>query len=488
MTMKRLLTRRALLRGAGVALALPWLDSLAPQVARAQATVYPRRFLPIYFPNGTANYWRPDGTGQGAAWRLSPILQPFQNLKSKLTVLTNMENYSAFRPDSPSVEPSHGRQPGAFLACVDGDKVRSEMKVAEANGISADQVIAQHPKLAGSTALASMQVGLSTWYSYCDGKPCSISRSISWSSATKPMYKLVDPLEVFNQIVGAAGPSSPPTTVDPEAQKRIALDKSVLDAVLENAARTRNRLGASDRQKMDEFLESVRSVEKRVTGVSSGMGGKACSPIARPTLSATPNSPQRTTDTYNKGTHADVMNDLIIMAFQCDVTRVISYMLEDERSEFVYDHVPKRKFSAAGSEPGSGTCGNYHGAQHAGDTNDDFSTITWWNATKAAELCAKLDAIEDGPGVSMLDNSVVLFASCMHGGNHQANELPVALIGNAGNTLKTDQHIAFAATPGDRPMRDLYFTIMNRCFELDVQSFGVNTKGKPNELISEIIA
>jgi hypothetical protein len=402
-------------------------------------------------------------------------------------VLTNMENYSAFTPNGPSVEPSHGRQPGAFLACVDGDKVRNELKVAEANGISADQVIAQHAKLAGSTALGSMQVGLSTWYSYCDGKPCSNSRSISWSSATKPMYKLVDPLEVFNQIVGAGLPTTPPGTTDPEAEKRIALDKSVLDAVLENAARTRNRLGNADRQKMDEFLESVRSVEKRVTRVSGGMGGKACTPIAKPTLSASPNSPQRTTETYDKGKHADVMNDLIVMAFQCDVTRVISYMLEDERSEFVYDHVAKRKFSATGSEPGTGKCGNYHGAQHAGDTNDDFSTITWWNATKAAELCAKLAAIEDAPGVSVLDNSVVMFASCMHGGNHSCNELPVALIGGGWGTLKTDQHVAFPATPGDRPMRDLYFTIMNRCFELDVQSFGVNTKNKPNQLISEIV-
>ena len=91
------------------------------------------------------------------------------------------------------------------------------------------------------------------------------------------------------------------------------------------------------------------------------------------------------------------MNDLIVMAFQCDVTRVISYMMEDERSEFVYDHVPKRKFSATGSVPGTGNCGNYHGAQHAGDVNDDFSTISWWNAGKAAALCERLDAIEDSP-------------------------------------------------------------------------------------------
>jgi hypothetical protein len=396
--MNRRVSRRALLRGVGVALALPWLDSFAPRVARAQTMPQPKRFLPIFFPNGSAEYWRPANTGQGTAWQLSPILQPFERLKSKLTVLTNMENYSAFHPDSPSVEPSHGRAPGAFLACVDGSLVRENLDVSEANGISVDQVIAQHALYSGLTALPSLQVGLSTWHSYCDGKPCSLSRSISWASPTQPMYKLVDPLEVFNQIVGATGPAQPSGTPDPETERRIALDKSVLDAVLENAARTRNRLGVSDQKRMDEFLESVRSVEKRVTGVSNAMGGRACTPIARPTLSAVPNSPQRSTDTYNKGDHADVMNDLIVMAFQCDVTRVISYMLEDERSEYVYDHVPKRKFSAQGSEPGTGVCGNYHGAQHAGDLNDDFSTISWWNASKAAALCERLDAIEDAPG------------------------------------------------------------------------------------------
>jgi hypothetical protein len=257
--------------------------------------------------------------------------------------------------------------------------------------------------------------------------------------------------------------------------------------VLENANRTRGRLGVSDQKKMDEFLESVRAVEQRVTKVSGGMGGKACTPIAKPTMNAVPNSPQRTTATYNKGTHADVMNDLIVMAFQCDVTRIISYMLEDERSDYVYDHVPKRKFSPTGSVPGTGNCGGYHGAQHAGSTNDDFSTIGWWNAGKAAALCEKLDAIEDSPGVSILDNCVVMYASCMHGGNHQVDELPVALIGSGAGTLRTDQHIVFPTMPGDRPMRDLYITILNHCFGLNVPSFGVSLKNPQNSPITEIM-
>jgi hypothetical protein len=486
--MNRHFNRRTLLRGTGVALGLPWLESLAPKVARAAASA-PKRFLPIFFPNGSAEYFRPAAVGVGGAWQLSPILAPFKDLKSKLTVLTGMENYSCFQPDSQSVEPSHGRQPGAFLTCVDGNIVKEELEVDEANGTSVDQVIAQHASMAGLTPLRSMQVGLSTWYSYCDGRPCSYSRSISWESPTKPLYKDVDPMTVFNQITGVATPIGDPSD-DLEAQKRMALNKSVLDAVLENAHRTRNKLGSVDQKSFDEFLDSVRTVEQRATGVSQGMGGVACDPLQAPTLAATPDAFQDNTETYDKGDHADVMNDLIVMAFQCDVTRVISYMLEDERSEFVYSHVPKRTFTNEGSTPrdDGSTCGNYHGAQHASPTDDGFATINWWQSTKVAELCAKLDAIEEADGLSVLDNSIVLYAGCMHGGNHWCDDLPVALIGGAGGVLRTDQHIEFGFFPNDRPMRDLYYTIMNEYFALGVSDFGVNTKGIAPTLISELLA
>jgi hypothetical protein len=333
-----------------------------------------------------------------------------------------------------------------------------------------------------------MQVGLSTWYSYCDGRPCSYSRSISWETQTKPLYKDVDPMTVFNQIMGVAKPSE--GADDPEAQKRRALNKSVLDAVLENAHRTRGKLGSVDQKTFDEFLDSVRTVEQRATGVSTGMGGVACAPLDPPSLAATPEAFQDNTETYDKGEHADVMNDLIVMAFQCDVTRVISYMLEDERSEFVYSHVPKRAFTEGGSTPkdDGSTCGNYHGAQHASPTDDGFATINWWQSTKVAELCAKLDAIKEADGLSVLDNSVVLYAGCMHGGNHWCDDLPVALIGGGGGVFKTDQHIQFEFFPNDRPMRDLYFTILNEYFGLGVDDFGVNMKGIAPTLISELLA
>ena len=504
--MNSLMNRRTILRGAGVALALPWLASLAPRAAGAAANTAPKRFLPIFFPNGAAEWWRPAAVGQGDAWALSPILQPFQALKKKMIVLTNLEAYTPFaatafdkNSSTPTVQlgPSHGQAPGAFLACVDANAVRAALNVKVANGISVDQVIAQNAAYSGLTKLASMQVGLSTVESYCDGRDCSVSRSITWKSATEPTYKDVDPGTIFDTIVGAVTPTTPGTT-DPEADKRRALGKSVLDAVLASATRTRARLGASDQKTLDQFLDSVRTVEMNATGLSNAMNNVSCSPIKRPTMKAQPSliagnvtDPTAMFYPYSKEDHANIMNDLIVMAFQCDVTRVISYMLEDERSEFVYSHVQKRKFTAAGSTPyaaATDTCGNYHGAQHAGSANDDFATINWWQSTKIAALAQRLDALPDGNGTTMLDNTVMLYAGCMHGGNHCSNDLPVALIGGGSGSLVTDQHVKFPDAPGsDRPLRDLYYTLLQKTYNINVPSFGTHNKGIPNSLITEII-
>jgi hypothetical protein len=482
----RVLSRRAVLRGVGVALTLPWLESLVPRTLRAQGADTPRRFLPIFLPNGAPDLWRPATAGNGEAWRLSSLLEPFgASLKAKLSVLTNLENGSVFHADgTASVEPSHSRLAGAWLTCVNADEVRARLGSVEANGISVDQILAQHPAFKDKTTLASLQVGLSTPLSNCEAEPCSSSRSVSWASSTQPMYKLVDPLEVFGRIVGVvrAGDASEPAAV--EARKRLARNQSVLDAVLENARRTRARLGTSDQRRMDEFLESVRAVERRVTGVSAGMGGLACETMAAPSMSRVEQSalaPRQTTATYDKGLHADAINDLIVMAFACDVTRVISYMLEDERSEFTYDHVQERAFTAEGSTPKGGSCPEYHLAQH--QTGDPFSTITWWNVGKVAELCRKLDAVDEAPGVSVLDNSVVLFGAAMHGGNHLANELPMALIGGGNLGLRNDQHLVF----DNRPLRDLYFTLLNDVYGLGVADFGQNRTGAPLATIGQLL-
>jgi hypothetical protein len=161
------------------------------------------------------------------------------------------------------------------------------------------------------------------------------------------------------------------------------------------------------------------------------------------------------------------------MALQCDMTRIVTYMLEDERSEYTYDHVKRRKFTATASTEDTGNCGNYHGSQHG--SQDEFATISWWNVGKVADLARKLDAIKEANGLSILDNSVILFGGCMHGADHSCDRLPTALIGGGGGKLKTDQHLVLGTTP----LRNLHYTLMTDVFGLDVTDFGNNPGGAP---------
>jgi Protein of unknown function (DUF1552) len=482
--MNRIISRRNILHGAGIALTLPFFESLAPRLARAQDPGTIKRYMAIFLPNGASDNWRPASMGAGNAWQLSPVLEPLTSLKSKTSVITNLENGSVFNADgSSSVEPSHGRQPGAWLTCISPDRRREELNVGEANGISVDQLMAQHQMFANKTAIPSLQLGLSTVLSYCDGQPCSNSRSVSWSGETTPMYKQVDPLEVFNQIVGVIPQDGGDQGPDPETLNRIARRKSVLDAVIENATRTQAKMGASDRIRLDEFLTAVRDVEKRVTGVSVGMGGLACVASGRPTMATVqPDAPRQNTETYKKADHADAMNDLIVMALRCDATRIVSYMLEDERSEFTYDHVQKRKFDAVSSTLSEGTCPEYHGGGQHG-SQDDFASITMWNVQKVAELCTKLDGITDPDGASVLDNTVVFFGGCMHGSNHDCNELPITLIGGGNLGLKQDQHVVY----DNRPLRDLHYTVMNEVMGMEQASFGEDQTGGQLATMNEIL-
>ena len=489
--MNNVFSRRNLLRGVGVALALPWMESLQPRTAAAAGATAPIRYMPIYMPNGAPRFWVPDG--QLTNWQLGSVLDPLTALKAKVTILKGLENGSAFNSDgSSSVEPSHGRQPGAWLCCVDAYAIRHKLNTTtDENSISVDQVMAAHPNFAGS-ALDSMQLGLSTVHSSCDSGPncdntscqCSLSRSVSWKNQTLPMYKKVDPLTVFNMIAGVAMPGS---GMDPTNMvKQQAIRKSMLDGVLESATNTRARLSANDQMRMDQFLASVRAAELKATSVSMGMGGVACQLGAKPTMATvTEQGITHTTATYNKGTHADAMNALIVMAFQCNVTRIITYMLEDERSEFIYDHVPRRTFNngVGVSAAGSGTCPEWHtGGQHG--LADDYAAITRWNVGKVADLCTLLDGVKEANGLSILDNSVIFLGSCMQTDNHACEQLPSLLIGGAGGKLKTNQFVDL----GKRPVRDMHFTMMNSVFNMNQTNFGQNLTGAPIATIKEIVA
>ena len=465
------LSRRTLLRGAGIALALPWLESLA-RPARAQAVTRPRRFIAVFIPNGAPELWTPPVAGVGEAWRLSSVLEPLAALKSQVTVISGLENHSPFNSDGDvRVEPSHGRLPGGWLTCVDGQAVAKRLGIKEANGVSLDQVMAAHPRFAGQTALPSLQMGLATVRSSCDSVPCPYSRSVSWLTEIKPLYKTIDPTALFNQLVGAVGPVG--QVGAPRREARL----SVLDAVKETAGATRSRLSAADRLRLDEFLTSVRGVEKLV---QNGVCPVSPQPPSFPHV--TDDTARSNTETYDRNAHFDVMNELLSLALQCDRTRIVSYMLEDERSEFTFNFVPKRIFSTFTSVQTTGTCPEWHGGGQTG-YQDDFCSIVHWHIGKLAALCQRLNSIDDGNGQSVLDNTVVFVGAAMHGSDHSARNLPALTIGGGGGALLTDQHLALES----RPLRDFYFTLMNGVYGMGASDFGENRTGAPIAPIPQLL-
>jgi len=463
------------LKGAGVALSVPWLETFAPSTAKAQAAAAKKRFISLYFPNGCADFWHP--TGSGATWGLSPIWEPLTPLKDKVIATQNLTYQGVLQKPNPS----HSQLCASMWSCVQADPNPANAK----NGTTVDQMIATAIAPTAKTPLASLQVGLSTLDSYADGRHGAHSRSISWSSPTTPLYKIVSPQGVFDRLVGMnPPPAGTPMATDPLAERRRQLKKSALDYVIENTMSLQGRLSKSDKTRLDQYLTSTRNLETRV--LAAGMPMQAgCTPGTRPTETfMVGNIPP----TYNRDKHADLMTDLVVMGLQCDATRVVSYMLDDARSDYAYTFLQARNFTATGSTAAGGMVSNgniadglagYHGLQHAGDTNNGFATINYWMTLKAAALATKLKASMEG-ATNILDQSVIVFGSGMHGGNHEGIDIPVVLIGSGGGVLKQN---VFANFPATQLIGNVHLTIMQKVFGMTNATFPMSTG-----IIPEILA
>jgi hypothetical protein len=382
-------------------------------------------------------------------------MAPLAAVKPFATVLTNVGNYAPFGGHE---EPANGYDTGAFLTCA-----KASWPFFPGNqftcGISVDQVIAN--AIGSLTPIASLQLGLSTLDSYCDGAPCACSRSISWASDTEPMFKIVNPQAVFDRLAGSMGYVAP-------AFRRSA-DRSILDYVLGHATSVQQRLSRSDRARMDQFMTSVRSLETNIQGQIQPGG---CPLGTRPPEAyADMNVPPD----YNRNRHAEIMTDLMVLAMQCDLTRVISHMWDDARSDFNYgSFLNLRNFTATGSTltnvPLTGTG---YSAHESGNNNDLYATINYWYVEKLAQLCQKMAAIDEGPNGTLLDQSVVWFGSQYHGGNEDCLDLPLIYVGSGGGRLKVDQHIDFATTArGSEELGNVYLTFLQKVFDLPVPTFG----------------
>jgi len=491
MNRKSWLTRRNVLRGAGVGLALPWLESICPQPVQAQAaTGKTKRYVFMYFSNGVARaFWPPTGEGGGAAWTPSALLEPLVPYKKYVQVLSNVGQTALFNGNP---NPSHSQLCAPTTSCTINDVAKPIL-----GGASIDQVLVQNLK--PTTAFKSLQIGCSTMPSYPDGRHPAISRSVSWAASDQPLYKEVNPQAVFDNLVKQLAPTGPADPATEAAAKlRKDRDISVLDYVLDEANSLKPKLSVSDNRRLDQFLTSVQEIETRAKAIGTSMTG-GNKTYTRPTMSASymeradiksvsANDPAG----YNRNTHAELMNDLIQMAFETDLTRVVSHMLDDARSDYHYHFLKQRQFTAGSGTsieidapldtPLQGDLLGLHALQHDGDNNNGFATVNRWFVEKFATLLDRLSkSMEpDGSGKSVLDNTIIVFMSGMQGSNHQANQLPIVLGGSGGGVFKTDYHNNF---PAEVKLADVHLTVAQAGFGLT----GVTKHGNSGGIVQGLL-
>jgi hypothetical protein len=455
-------TRRRLFAGAAVTLALPFLPSLVvgPRRARAASCAAPpKRFVAWYTPNGFhMPDWTPTTTGKG--WALTPILEPLAPVRSKVQVITGLDNHATARPGVPPG--NHGGGTGCFLTQI---RVNGNFNF-DPNRHSLDQVIADH--LTGCTPLPSLQLGIESSNSTgsCDGAPCAFSRSISWSRGTaRP--NVTSPQGLWDRLfAGSDGASS-----EADARRRRVLRASVLDHVRGETTALAGQLAAADRRKLEEFTTGLRDLEARLQRVADAPPG-ACAPPARPGAARLP-----------VAEHIALQAELMALAFQCDLTRVATFMIANSATNRDHAFI--------------GAPGGFHGLSHHQGDRDKWAklrTIGRWEVEQFAAFCRRLDAMSDGNGKTVLDNTCIFFSSeIADGDRHNHWDRPVILAGGLGGTLAANgQHVSYTRMNFPRPLvgpqggpkiGDLFLSIL-RGFGISAARFGENGTKPLQEVLS----
>ena len=422
--------RRTFLRGVGTAMALPLLDAMVPALtATAQTAAKPvKRFGVVYVPNGlTMAAWTPKATG--AAFELTPILQPMAPFQEQMLLVSGLNGAGGFGHTGASTE---------FLT---GIKVGT--RDPDAAGPSVDQLIAA--ETGKETQLASLELSIDPRDNTgtCDGHSCALSNTISWRSSTVLLPMENDPRVVFERLFGDSG------TTDPAVRReRLQFDRSILDSVTTAAADLQRGLGEGDRQRIVEYLDSVRDVERRIQRATEQ------STRELPLVSQPDGIPQRFDE------HAGLMFDLQALAFQSDLTRVSTFMLG-------------REFSAR-TFPEIGVSEAHHPLSHHQNVPGQIEKITKVNTYQMSVFAShveKLRSTPDGDG-SLLDHTVMLYGAGMSEGNtHDHSNLPLMLVGGK-DLVRGGRHLMFE---GD-PAANLLLSIADR-MDVPIERLG-NSRGK----------
>lgn len=425
-------SRRHFLRGAGVALALPWMESLpllgaegvAP-AAKAAANKPPVRFATVYFSNGVEpiHWW---AKGSGPSMELGPILQPMMPHRGHFTFLRGLYNQKALASSSPHL----GRMPN-LLSGANVSLDPSDIRV----GTTFDQILAQ--RIGHQTALPSLVLGIEpNELRLEDGVSMIYGSAISWSSPTKPATKEIYPARAFDLLVGDG--------------KGRQLDRSILDAVSQETRGLQPKISRGDRVKLDEYMESIRSIETRIERASREERLEGW----RPTLQK-PNMPRPADNLpQNVPDHMKLMLDLIVLGFQMDKTRIVTCMLNNDLSQMNFKFL-------------EGVQGSLHlDLTHNGKApaaEAMYLKTNQFHVQQFAYLLDRMKAIDEG-GQSLLDSSMLLFCSNLFDGDtHGADQMPMLLAGGGAGGLKMGQNLDYLDKGDDnRRACSLYLSLMDR--------------------------
>jgi hypothetical protein len=421
---KKAIPRRTILRGAGTALALPLLDSMAPALAATPKPVI--RFGTLYVPNGImmAN-WTP--AIEGASYELSPILKPLEPYRDRLLVLSGLN--STPPPERNSLQGVHSRASTRFLTDVQPKPTLGSDLEA---GISMDQIAAND--VGRQTQFPSLQVGLDsnetggggdTGYSraYCS--------TISWRSATTPLPMENDPRVLFERLFGETG------SIDPEKRRaQTEEDRSLLDSISDKIAGLRRKLGPSDSLKLTEYLDGVREVEQRILKAETQSSEQV----------ALIDHPAGIPDTF--ADHAKLMFDLMTLAYQSDLTRIITFMLGREFNSRTYPELDIHD--------------GHHAISHHQNDQVKLAQLVKINTLHiqlSTHYLEKLKNTPDGDG-SLLDHMMLIYGGGMSDGDkHWPLDLPILLLGGGAGTIMPGRHIKFK---GGMPLANLHLSLLDR--------------------------
>lgn len=436
------LSRRQLLRGTGATLALPFLEAMRPIYGQTASSGDPVRMACLFMPNGVRpDKWTPSGSGK--SFKLSPILSPLEALKEHLTVISGLTNQPSHKGDG------HYFKTAGWLTC--STIASTTGSDVSANGISIDQLAAD--AIGRQTKLPSMELGTEPITSGVD-RNVNLTRlygsHISWKKPDVPLPCEINPQSAFDRLFRNTDKSG----------KGKSDDQSVIDIVLDDANSLKRTLGTEDKHKLEQYLESVREVERRIENEAAQIGaGQNISEAAAKKLAALNKRIGTAMGGNKKGLgsvqridhteHARLMLDLIALAFWTDSTRVATFMFGNA--------VSGKNFSFL-----DGVSGGHHSiSHHKGDKKqlDQYERINTWHSAQLAYLLGKMKSLPEGSS-NVLENSMVLFGSGIRDGNaHATKDIPVVLAGGANGQLKPGRHLK---ADDNAPLASLYVGMMKR--------------------------